>query len=112
MKNLPSLPFALFSALLCVTATQAQVADVPNARAIAGIPVNNSRPMWAPTLAHVLDVVQRPAGQGRRHVGQATPPEIVKFYETQVYGRIPATAPKVTWTVTRSTGPPWVALPL
>jgi hypothetical protein len=29
-------------------------------------------------------------------------PEIRKFYETEIYGRIPAKAPKVTWTVTET----------
>ena len=27
-------------------------------------------------------------------------PEILKFYETEIYGRIPENAPKVTWEVT------------
>jgi hypothetical protein len=29
-------------------------------------------------------------------------PEILKFYETEIYGRVPANAPRVTWEVTES----------
>src|SRR6478735_3639078 len=29
-------------------------------------------------------------------------PEILKFYETEIYGRIPENAPKVTWEVTET----------
>ena len=29
-------------------------------------------------------------------------PEIVKFYETEIYGRVPANAPKVTWLVSET----------
>ena len=31
-------------------------------------------------------------------------PEILKFYQTEIYGRIPANAPKVTWEVTETDG--------
>ena len=29
-------------------------------------------------------------------------PEILKFYQTEIYGRIPENAPKVTWEVTET----------
>src|SRR5688572_5576797 len=29
-------------------------------------------------------------------------PEILKFYETEIYGRVPANAPRVTWEVTET----------
>src|SRR5713226_4680102 len=29
-------------------------------------------------------------------------PEIIRLYETEIFGRIPATAPRVTWRVTES----------
>src|SRR5262249_61622623 len=29
-------------------------------------------------------------------------PEILKFYQTEIYGRVPANAPKVTWEVTET----------
>jgi hypothetical protein len=102
MKNvlLPSLSFATFSALLCVSAVRGQVADVPNARPVAGIPVNdveaNVKPYVLPELLKLSN--GQPVTDAKTWINQRRP-EIVKFYETQVYGRIPATAPKVTWEV-------------
>src|SRR5262245_60989763 len=29
-------------------------------------------------------------------------PEILKFYQTEIYGRVPANAPRVTWTVSET----------
>ena len=102
MKNvlLPSLSLATFSALLCVSAVRGQVADVPNARPVAGIPVNdveaNVKPYVLPELLKLSN--GQPVTDAKTWMTQRRP-EIVKFYETQVYGRIPATAPKVTWEV-------------
>ncbi len=96
----PSLPLAMFSALLCANHTPGQVADVPNARPIAGIPVNdveaNVRPFTLPDLLTLSN--GQPVKDAARWVSQRRP-EIVKFYETQVYGRVPPNAPKVTWEV-------------
>ena len=96
----PSLPLAIFSALLGVDPAQGQVADVPNARPIAGIPVNdveaNVRPYSLPDLLTLSN------GQAVKDADtwiKQRRPEIVKFYETQVYGRVPPNAPKVTWEV-------------
>src|ERR1700690_1793613 len=102
MKNLffPSLPLATFSILLCVTPTRGQVADVPNAKPVAGIPVNDVEAnVGHYTLPDLLTLSNgQPVKDAAAWINQRRP-EIVKFYETQVYGRIPATAPKVTWTV-------------
>ena len=90
----------MFSALLCVNSTQGQVADVANPRAVAGIPVNNTE---ADVVPYTLpDPLKLENGQPVRDAAtwlKQRRPEIVKFYETQVYGRIPPHAPKVTWTV-------------
>jgi hypothetical protein len=102
MKNsfFPSLPLAMFSALLCVNPTQGQVADVPNSRPIAGIPVNyieaNVRSYTLPDLLTLSN--GQPVTDAATWINQRRP-EIVKFYETQVYGRVPPNAPKVTWEV-------------
>jgi hypothetical protein len=102
LKNsfFPSLPFAMVSALLCVNHTQGQVADVPNSRPIAGIPVNyieaNVRTYTLPGLLTLSD--GRPVKDAATWFNQRRP-EIVKFYETQVYGRVPPSAPRVTWEV-------------
>lgn len=104
MKNVvrSSLPLALFSTLICVAPSHGQVADVPNARAIAGIPVNNIEANVPPyTLPELLELSNgQPVRDARTWMNQRRP-EIVKFYEEQVYGRIPATAPKVTWSVAK-----------
>jgi hypothetical protein len=102
MKKLffPSLPLAMFTALLCVNPTQGQVADVPDAKPVAGIPVNDVEAnVGHYTLPDVLTLSNgQPVKDAATWINQRRP-EIVKFYETQVYGRIPATAPKVTWEV-------------
>lgn len=102
MKNVfsPSLSLVMFSAVLCVSPTQGQVADVQNPRPVAGIPVNNIEANAGTyTLPDVLTLSNgKPVKDAATWTNQRRP-EIVKFYETQVYGRIPATAPKVTWEV-------------
>ncbi len=100
MKNSPSLPLAMLSALLCINSTHGQVADVPNAKPVAGIPVNNVEAnVGSYTLPELLKLANgQPVKDAATWINQRRP-EILKFYETQVYGRIPATAPKVTWTV-------------
>ena len=100
MKKFPSLSLAMLSALFCVSLTQGQVADVPNAKSVAGIPVNNVEAnVGAYTLPDLLKLANgQPVRDAATWINQRRP-EILKFYETQVYGRIPATAPKVTWTV-------------
>lgn len=102
MKNVlfPSLPLAVASSLFCLNSAHGQVADVANPRAVAGIPVNNTEAKVAPyTLPELLTLANgQPVKDAATWMNQRRP-EIVKIYETQVYGRIPATAPKVTWEV-------------
>lgn len=97
----PRLSFVLFSAFLCINPAQGQVADVANPRAVANIPVNNIEANVAPyTLPDLLTLSNgQPVRDAATWINRRRP-EIVKFYETEVYGRIPATAPKVTWEVT------------
>jgi hypothetical protein len=102
MKNpfFPSLPLAIFSAMLCVNHTRGQVADVTTSKPIAGVPVNyieaNVRTYTLPDLLTLSD--GQPVKDAATWTRQRRP-EIVKFYETQVYGRVPPNAPKVTWEV-------------
>jgi hypothetical protein len=94
------LPLAMFSAMLCVNQALGQVADVPASRSIAGIPVNtieaNVRTYTLPDLLTLSN--GQPVKDAATWTNQRRP-EIVKFYETQVYGRVPPNAPKVTWEV-------------
>src|SRR5665213_2628287 len=102
MKNslFPSLPLAMFSALLCVNHTQGQVADVPNAKPVAGIPVNYiEAKVRSYTLPDLLALSNgQPVKDAATWINQRRP-EIIIFYETQVYGRVPPDAPMVTWEV-------------
>ena len=102
MKKLftPVFPFAVFSALLCTSLVHGQVVDKPASAPIAGIPVNYIEAnVHAYTLPPLLKTLNgQPVTDADMWFKQRRP-EIVKFYETQVYGRVPATAPKVTWEV-------------
>ncbi|HWA11287.1 MAG TPA: acetylxylan esterase [Opitutaceae bacterium] len=95
-----AIPLAAFSLLLCADLARGQVKDVPNARPVAGIPVNDIEAnVGHYTLPDVLTLSNgQPVKDAATWINQRRP-EIVKFYETQVYGRIPPNAPKVTWEV-------------
>jgi len=102
MKKLfsPVIPVAFSCALFCTSLVHGQVADIPDARPVAGIPVNNVEAnVHAYTLPPLLKMLNgQPVTDADMWFKQRRP-EIVHFYETQVYGRVPATAPKVTWEV-------------
>ncbi len=95
-----AITLAVFSAQLCLSPVYGQVADVPNARPVAGIPVNEIEAnVHSYTLPDLLTLANgQPVKDAATWISQRRP-EIVHFYETQVYGRVPATAPKVTWEV-------------
>jgi hypothetical protein len=101
MKKLSRfLPCALLSVLLGFNPAQGQVKDVANPRPVAGIPVNNIEAnVGAYTLPDVLTLNNgQPVKDAATWLNQRRR-EIVRFYETQVYGQIPPNAPKVTWQV-------------
>ena len=104
------IPLTVSAALLSAGLAHAQVADVVNARAVAGIAVNNIEAnVGTYTLPDLLTL-----SNGQQVKDAATwfsqrRPEIVKIYETEVYGRIPATAPKVTWEVASVDRTAWAA---
>ena len=53
------------------------------------------------TLPDPLVLANGTAGDGRATRGERQRrPEIMRLYETEIFGRVPATAPKVTWQVT------------
>jgi len=101
MKNSknPVFPLALCAAVVFSVVARGQVADAPDS-VVAGIPVNNTEANVKPyTLPDPLTLLNgQPVKDAATWMNQRRP-EIVKFYETQVYGRVPATAPKVTWEV-------------
>lgn len=78
-----------------------QITDNPaGGRPIAGIPVNY---VEAKSGSHALpDVLKMFDGTPVTDAAMWTEkrrPEILKYIESEVYGKIPATAPKVTWVV-------------
>jgi hypothetical protein len=79
--------------------THAQVADQPDAR-IADIAVNYTESKVGDfALPDVLKLSDgTPVTDAKTWLEQRRP-EIVRFYETQVYGRVPDNAPAVTWEV-------------
>ncbi len=77
----------------------AQIADSPD-ESVANIPVNYTEAkVGQVTLPEVLKLADgRPVRDAATWFDKRRP-EIVKLFEENEYGRIPATAPKVTWQV-------------
>ena len=89
--------------LLCLgIAAQAQIADSPDAN-VAKIPVNYTE---AKVGQYTLpDPLKLANGQPVRDADtwfNKRRPELIKLFEENEYGRVPATAPKVIWQVVRT----------
>ncbi|HVU38292.1 MAG TPA: acetylxylan esterase [Opitutales bacterium] len=92
-----ALSFAAGAAIILAGTARGQVADAPDS-VVAGIPVNNTESHVKPyTLPDLLTLSNGQSVKDAATWMNERRPEIVHFYETQVYGRVPATAPKVTW---------------
>jgi hypothetical protein len=77
----------------------AQIADAADAR-IANIPVNYTEAKVG--ILNLPDVLKTFDGQpvtDAKTWFEKRRPELLKYFETEYYGRVPATAPKVTWEV-------------
>ena len=99
-KRVPiSIIFSASMMFLFATAASGQVADAPDG-SVAGIAVNYTE---ARVGTHTLpDPLRLDDGQVVKDAKTWTErrrPELLKYYESQIYGRVPATAPKVTWQV-------------
>jgi hypothetical protein len=94
-----SLFLAASAALLLTTAAKAQLTDAPDGN-IAGIPVNYTEAnVGTYTLPDPLKTFDgQPVTDAQTWIDKRRP-ELIKYYQTEIYGRIPATAPKVTWEV-------------
>ena len=87
------------SVLLSWNAATAQVADAPD-DSVAGIPVNYTEAKAGPiNLPDVLKMFDGQPVTDAETWNEKRRPELVKYFETEYYGCIPATAPKVTWEV-------------
>ncbi len=101
MKNTrcSTVSFIACAACWLACAAQAQVADAPDAN-IAGIPVNYTEAkVGTYTLPDPLKLANGQPVKDARTWNEQRRPELVKYYQSEIYGRIPATAPNVTWQV-------------
>lgn len=77
----------------------AQITDQPDAN-IAGIPVNYTEAKAGPlSLPDVLTTFDGKPVADAKTWNEVRRPELLKYIETEYYGRIPETAPKVTWEI-------------
>jgi hypothetical protein len=84
---------------LFLTNAYCQIADSPD-DSVAGIPVNYTESKaGALNLPDVLKTFDGQPVNDARTWNEKRQPELLKYFETEYYGRIPATAPKVTWEV-------------
>lgn len=100
LKN--SLSWLSLATVLCLPAAQgfAQVKDVPNARSVANIAVNNTEEkVGTIKLPDLLTTFDGKPVTDAKTWNEVRRPELLKYIETEYYGRIPATAPKVFWKV-------------
>jgi hypothetical protein len=89
--------FCAVVSLCC--AVRAQIPDAPDA-IIARIPVNYTEAKVGNfTLPDVLKTFDGQPVTDAMTWQEKRRPELLKFFETEYYGKIPATAPKVTWEV-------------
>lgn len=92
---------ALVAGLVLAGVTQAQIPDNPEGqRPIANIPVNYVEAnVGNYKLPDVLTTFDGQKVTDAKTWFEKRRPELLKWFEENVYGKIPATAPKVTWEV-------------
>jgi hypothetical protein len=80
-------------------AAPGQVTDAPDGT-VAGIPVNYTEArVGTYTLPDPLKLDNSQPVKDSKAWTEQRRPELLKYYATEIYGRIPATSPKVTWQV-------------
>lgn len=80
----------------------AQIPDSPD-DVVAGIPVNYTEAKVGKVeLPDVLMTFDGQSVTDAQTWNEKRRPELLKYFETEYYGRIPATTPKVTWAVVSS----------
>src|SRR5262245_42045650 len=101
MKNTVLSSITLFASVtfLFAPAASGQVADAPDGK-VAGIPANYTEArVGTYTLPDPLKLANGQVVKGAKTWTEQRRPELLKYYESEIYGRIPATAPKVNWQV-------------
>ena len=95
-----STSFLATAACLFLAAVHGQVEDKPGGNPIAGIPVNYTEANVGDyTLPDPLKLDNGQPVKDAKTWTEVRRPELLKYYQSEIYGRIPATAPKVTWQV-------------
>lgn len=99
---LTSILLAISAALLSSPSARGQVEDRPDGTN-AGIAVNYTEArVGAYTLPDALRLANGQPVKDAKAWTEQRRPELLKYYQSEIYGRIPATAPKVTWQVVSS----------
>jgi hypothetical protein len=98
-KTLCCVSVVISLALQISSPVRAQVADAPDGK-VAGIPANYTE---SKVGDYVLpDPLKLASGEPVRDAKtwtQMRRPELIDYYQKEIYGRIPAAAPKVTWQI-------------
>jgi hypothetical protein len=77
-----------------------QVEDKPGGNPVAGIAVNYTEAnVGSYTLPDPLKLNNGQPVKDAKTWTELRRPELLQYYQSEIYGRIPATAPKVTWQV-------------
>jgi hypothetical protein len=101
MKNIHSFSIPVIASMAClfVCSVRGQVADAPDG-SVAGMPVNYTEAKVGTfTLPDPLKLDGGKLVKDAKTWNKIRRPELLKYYESEIYGRIPVTAPKVTWQV-------------
>lgn len=101
MKNIRCFSILFIASAACMfpCAVQSQVADQPDAK-VAGIPVNYTEAkVGSYTLPDPLKLNNGEPVKDVKTWNEQRRPELLDYYRSQIYGRIPAAAPKITWQV-------------
>jgi hypothetical protein len=101
MKSIHRISTSFIASAQCLFACAAlgQGADGPDGN-IAGIPVNYTEAKVGNyTLPDPLKLANGQPVKDAKTWNEQRRPELIKYYQSEIYGRIPATAPKVTWQV-------------
>jgi hypothetical protein len=98
-KNSSAIVLTASAVLLSSNVANAQVADAPDAR-IANISVNYTEAnVGTLNLPDVLTTFDGQPVTDAKTWNEVRRPELLKYIENEYYGRVPETAPKVTWEV-------------
>lgn len=101
MKNTVLSSIVFFAGVMVLFApdVSGQIADAPDGK-VAGIPANYTEAhVGTCTLPDPLKLDNGQLVKDAKTWIERRRPELLKYYESEIYGRIPATAPKVIWQV-------------